>query len=83
MFVLPEEGSAPIRATCIDVLTRNDRDGLLRAYLAIKDPRSEPVAGGDDALSYLVPEQDFWLFGVEHLYEIQTTTNEGSVGLGG
>ena len=73
MFLLDDEGPYPLRATCVDVITRNDPDGHLRAYLAIKDPSVVPTSAGYDGLKQLVPAGDSWLFGIDRLYEIETT----------
>jgi hypothetical protein len=72
MFLLEEEGPCPIRAKCMGTKTARNPDGLLQAYLVIKDPASVSSPDGYDDLGSLVPEGKAWLFDIGRLYEISS-----------
>lgn len=73
MFVLEEEGPNPIHAVCASVFTRTDENGLLRAYLALKFPRSISTPYGYDMT--LATEGDYSIFPVAELYHITSTAD--------
>ena len=65
MFLLEEEGPYPIRATCMNVITRKDDAGFLRAYLVLQDPKSVPTRDEYDSIGSLASDGEYFLLGID------------------
>jgi hypothetical protein len=72
MFWIDDEGPWPVRARCVDIVTRENAEGLLRAYLVLEKPEFVPTPAGYEQRDLLLPDGDRWLFGVHALSEIET-----------
>ena len=70
MFFFEDEGPTPIRATCVDVITR-EVGGHVRAYLSVTNPTAAFPSDGD-VRSQLIQDGESWLYGIDDLYEIKT-----------
>jgi len=65
MLMLEDEGPFPIRAQCLEIAVRPEKDGVLQAYLKLAEPKSLRTRDGyEGRKKYLQPATDpntFWL----------------------
>jgi len=54
-----------VRATCMNVITRKDDAGFLRAYLVLQDPKSVPTRDGYDSIASLASDGEYFLLGID------------------
>ncbi len=71
MYWMEEEGPYPIRARVVDVMTRPDENGYLRAYMVLENPRHVFTPGGGGGSYYIERDDWRWLFRVADLLEIE------------
>ncbi len=71
MLILEDEGPHPVRARCLDVVTREDDEGHVRAYLVLSDVELLPTPAGYDGRGSMLIEGERSLFGVHDLYELE------------
>ena len=71
MFYIADEGPYPVRGRCLEVVTREDSEGHLRAYLVLENPEFVPTPNGSKAVDLLLRDGDRWLFGLHDIYELE------------
>jgi hypothetical protein len=56
----------------MNVITRKDDAGFLRAYLVLQDPKSVPTRDEYDSIGSLASDGEYFLLGIDSLYQIES-----------
>lgn len=65
-----EEAPYPLRGRCVDVITRDDEEKLVRAYMVLEHVDVIKTPEGYDGRRYHLLEGDRLLFAVAEMYEV-------------